>query len=250
MVNDLGRVLSVVEKEDLGASLQRDFEMLALRGLYAVSGGGARAMIARKHRDRPGRTTPYRAGDEFEFRQDANDEATWRLEHVDLEKRRVALSREGATVWLAMRDRSVDMGRALAGRSSRTFVEGRSVPVVAQVSREQLRAQLLESGLSASDLDEMFALADAIDAPEEPKPADFAAGPAHRGSAGSRHRERLRSEAGVRVGSGEHTGGDRGAAQDHVFGRGALGGDARIAQDAGPEPEPSDEPRDENETGG
>ena len=177
VVNALGQVLAVVDKDELSNELQRAYEAVTLKGLFLSSAGEPTAMIARKHLEKAGRSSSYRAGDEFEFQKDSD--ATWRVEHVDMDLRRVALSRQGSTVWLRLRDPALAMGApASTSGSNRTFIRGVSVPVIVPTTEAALRAEMLAAGLSAVEIDEYLALAASLEegSPNEPKATGLAAG--------------------------------------------------------------------------
>jgi len=68
---------------------------------------------------------------------------------------------------MRLRERSLAFGPSDAIASNRIFVPGESVPVVARVTEEELRNELLEAGLTKEEIDEYFALAAELDEPEE-----------------------------------------------------------------------------------
>lgn len=177
VVNDLGEVLTVLEREDATGELKRAIDALDLRGLFTSTDGTPHAMIFRKHREKSGRTTPYRAGETFEFSQDRNDDSVVRVENVDMERGRVAVSREGETVWLRLRERSLAMGGSTSDVREDVFVPGESVPVVRPLTNEQIRADMRAAGMSDAQIDEYFELAAGIgEETEQKKPTGLAAG--------------------------------------------------------------------------
>jgi len=163
VINSRGEVMNVVEKEDLSNELQRAIENLKLRGIFASASGTPYAMITRMHEEQASHSTSYRAGDEFVEQKAGGD--PWRVELVDIEAKRAALSRSGQTVWLNLRERSFAAALARAGGSNRVFDPATSVPVVEQLTQGELRARLIEAGLTAREADELFALAAEQDAP-------------------------------------------------------------------------------------
>jgi len=168
VVNSRGEVITVLEKEDLSADFQRAFENLKLRGLFANVAGTPYAMITRRHEEKASDSTSFTVGDEFVEQKAAGE--PWRVELIDLDAERVALSRGGTSVWLNLRERSIALALARSGASNRLFDPATSVPVVAQLTREQLMRELLEAGLTNTEINELFALADAMDAPPPPEP--------------------------------------------------------------------------------
>jgi len=122
-------------------------------------------MVFRKKIDKAGRTESYRAGETVAYEPDSDK--SWRVERVDLDAERVALSQDGSTVWLYLRERTLAAaGSDLGTSAGRLFDPQTSVPVVRPTPPEALRAELRAMGLPEDEIDEYFKLAKEPDTSE------------------------------------------------------------------------------------
>ncbi|MEQ9616586.1 MAG: hypothetical protein RLN60_00980 [Phycisphaerales bacterium] len=160
VVNERGEVISVAEKDDASDAMKLALENLGLKGLFVSGDGVPHAMIVRKHEDKPGYSTTFTVGEEFIETKTAA--SPWRVEHIDLDLDRVALSRKSETVWLNLRARTIALAPA-AVISNRVFDPETSIPVVQQITMAELRAALIEEGLEPAEVDALIAAAEAMD---------------------------------------------------------------------------------------
>ena len=166
--------IKLTAEEDLPPDTKQARANLELRGLYLDPNKQPVAMMGFKQSANRGKTTPRRAADVFV--DEKFDGASWVVAKVDMNRFRVVLVRNGATVAVDLYPSALALHRARGAKQHAPNVDAPGAPqgdapaiVVQEQSREEIVADLREQGIPEADilavLDAMLLPTDGVEIP-------------------------------------------------------------------------------------
>lgn len=144
-----GSAIAFTPRDQLPDNVKKALTAIELKAVWRDAEGHGVAMIALVHSAKRPMSQPYRVGDEFT--EETNAQAPWRVEAVDLEHRRVLLSRSGTVAALPLY-RGLGDGPVVAAAKPPEGAAPGTAMAVERRTRDEVVLDLRRRGVSEADI--------------------------------------------------------------------------------------------------